>query len=247
MPHVGARCRRAGPHAERADCGRAVEPDAARCRRRQDFREVVAEPRRARPRSRASGCEPRRTVLRPRRLARAATGSHAAGPTTTRCRRRRPRYEHAVRGRRAEPRRSRGAAASYGKSIRHRLHRRCSCIGRRLAWPGWQRDAIARHRAAASASLVRGAEPRRRSARHSTPSAAEDHRPPRPAATQPSGAACAVGAARRAVRGRSGRSAGQALRRLGDLAHRDAFAAARAARPSSRSAPTSRSPSARSP
>ena len=52
------------------------------------------------------------------------------------------------------------------------------------------------------------------------------------------------GAEGRALRGRPDRSAGQAFRRLGDLAHRAGRRRARASRKRSRSAPTSRSPTA---
>ncbi len=85
---------------------------------------------------------------------------------------------------------------------------------------------------------------------------AEDHRPCRPAVRaglrhardeHPDRRGRRGRATRRAVRRGPGRPAGQALRRHGDLAHRDGHTRARARRPISRCAPTSKFPSAASP
>ena len=84
---------------------------------------------------------------------------------------------------------------------------------------------------------------RRAAARSRGSGAAQDHRPHRPALDAAIERA-AGGAARRALRGGAGRSAGQALHRHRAVADRDAAGDVRAARRSSRCAPTYRCPSA---
>ena len=137
----------------------------------------------------------------------------------------------------APPRRMR-EPRSYGKYIRLGLI--AMLVLGAVTMLYWQRSNIAGI-AGSVASLFRSAPPAPREAQ--TPSRPKiSDRLGQPTQPQPG---VAGGAARGALRGGSGRSAGQALHRHRGLAHRDQARPPRAARPSLRCAPTSKSPSAR--